>query len=37
MAELPKVNYYYFHNVCKAFGMLEMLLEVSWNFKAFQS
>lgn len=37
MAALPKVNYSYFHNVCEASGMLEILLEISWNFKAFQS
>ena len=37
MAALPKVNYYYFHNLCKASGMLDMLSEISWNFKAFQS
>ena len=28
MAPLPRVNYYCFHNVCKASGMLEMLLEI---------
>ena len=37
MAALPKVNYYYFHSLCKASGMLHVLLEISWNFKAFQS
>ena len=36
MAALPKVNCYYFHNLCKASGMLHMLSEISWNFKAFQ-
>ena len=37
MAALPKVNYYYLPNLCKAAsGMLHMLSEISWNFKAFQ-